>query len=165
MLDIFHPVRDDFIARVKKESDGKVQGKNDGIVRRAQPKDAPAIHEVMKRAFKGLEGRGYPQRAIETAILSVEAIQGRIAQDGAHALVALTENPIAGTASGMGEHEGLHVCSVAVDPAYQGRGIACRLMEELENLARRSGCHKLFLQTAWSMTEAIMLYRNLGYQQ
>ncbi len=165
MLDIFHPAREDFIARVKKESDDKVQGKDDVIVQRAQTKDALAIHEVMKRAFKGLEGRGYSQTASETAILSPEAILARIAQDGAHVLVAMTENQIAGTAAGMEEHESLHVCSVAVDPAYQRRGIARRLMEQLEKSARQSRCHKIFLQTAWSMTEAIMLYRNLGYKQ
>ncbi len=165
MLDVFHPVREDFIAKVKEVPDKKLERKSDVIVRRAEPKDAPAIHEVMKRAFKGLEGRAYSQRAIEAAMLSVETIQARIAQDDTDVFVAITDNQIVGTASGIEEYESLRVCSVAVDPAYQGRGIARRLMEELEKLARQSGCHKVFLQTAWSMTEAIMLYRNLGYQQ
>lgn len=165
MLDIFHPVREDFIAKVKRVPEEPVQGTIDITVRRAEPRDAPAIHEVMKRAFEGLEGRGYSQMAIETAILSAEAIRPRIAQQGAHVLVAEIEDQFVGTASGMEEYESLHVCSIAVAPEYQRHGIARRLMEELEKLARRSGCHKLFLQTAWSMTEAIMLYRNLGYQQ
>ena len=54
---------------------------------------------------------------------------------------------------------------MAVDPASQRRGIAHSLMNRLEEIARRKNCYKLFLQTAWSMTEAITLYRKLGYEQ
>jgi ribosomal protein S18 acetylase RimI-like enzyme len=60
-----------------------------------------------------------------------------------------------GTATGIEEHESLHVCSVAVDPTFQGQGVARRLMERLEEIARERGCRKLFLQTAWVMTEAL----------
>jgi ribosomal protein S18 acetylase RimI-like enzyme len=59
----------------------------------------------------------------------------------------------------------LHVCSVAVDPAYQGRGFARDLMEELEKLALLLRHHQVSLPMAWSMTEAIALYRGLGYKQ
>jgi len=38
-------------------------------------------------------------------------------------------------------------------------------MERLEAIARSLGCHKLFLQTAWAMSEARALYESLGYQQ
>jgi quercetin dioxygenase-like cupin family protein/ribosomal protein S18 acetylase RimI-like enzyme len=165
MFDIFHPVREDFIAKVRTAPDQEAPEKSDVIIRRAQPEDASAIHKVLKRAFKGLEGRNYSQRAIETAILDPQSIEARMAQEGSHVLVALIEDQIAGTAGGIEEHESLQVSSLAVDPAYQGRGIACRLMEELENLARELRCHKLFLQTAWSMTEAIALYRSMGYKQ
>jgi quercetin dioxygenase-like cupin family protein/ribosomal protein S18 acetylase RimI-like enzyme len=165
MFDIFHPVREDFIARVKITPEEEAPKESAVAIRRAQPNDVPAIHEVLKRAFKGLQGRGYSQRAIETAILDSQAIEARMAQEGIHVFVAVIEDQIAGTASGMEEHESLHVCSMAVDPAYQGHGIARSLMEELESLARQLRCNKVFLQTAWSMTEAIALYRSLGYRQ
>jgi ribosomal protein S18 acetylase RimI-like enzyme len=80
-------------------------------------------------------------------------------------LVAQVGGQIVGTATGLEEHEALHVCSLAVYPGNQGRGVARRLMEALEEVARRRGCHKLWLQTAWAMTEAIALYGRLGYRQ
>lgn len=98
MLDVFHPVREDFIATVREASEEQVQAKNDVGVRQAQPSEAPAIHEVMERAFKGLQGRGYSQRAAEAAILSPDAIQARIARDDAHVFVAVSEGQIVGTA-------------------------------------------------------------------
>jgi len=165
MLDIFYPVRHDFIAKIERPPAKEDPPKTEVATRPAQAKDALAIHEVMERAFWGLRGRGYPERAIEEAILSPEAIQARIARGDTNVLVATVKDQIAGTVSGIEEQQSLHVCSMAVDPSHQGQGIAQRLMEELERLARHSGCQKLFLQTAWAMTEAIALYWRLGYHQ
>lgn len=95
----------------------------------------------------------------------VDPVQVRLTQKDAHVLVADVKNRVVATANGIEEHESLHICSLAVDPHYQGWGIAYYLMKELEKLACQLGCHKLFLQTAWSMTEAIELYKSLGYVQ
>jgi ribosomal protein S18 acetylase RimI-like enzyme len=126
-------------------------------IRRADQSDAEAIHRVIEAAFRGLEGRGYSSVAIEAAIITPQEIAERLAEGG-YVLVAEMEGQIIGTATGLEEHQSLHVCSVAVHPDYQGRGVARRLMERLEAIARSLGCHKLFLQTAWAMTEAIGLY-------
>jgi len=134
------------------------------IVRRARPGEAEAIHRVLAAAFRGLQGRGYSRRALEAAIVPAEEIRRRMAQGG-HVLVAEAGGQITGTATGLEEHQALHVCSVAVHPEWQGRGIGRQLMEVLEDIARRRGCYKLWLQTAWAMTEAIALYKRLGYQQ
>lgn len=134
------------------------------IVREARPDEAEAIQQVLAAAFRGLQGRGYRHQALEAAIISPEEISQRIIQGG-HVLVAEAGGQIVGTAAGLEEHEALHVCSVAVHPNWQGRGIARRLMEALEDIARQRGCHKLWLQTAWAMTEAIALYERLGYRQ
>ena len=133
-------------------------------IRKARSGEAAAIHRVLNAAFRGLRGRGYNHRALEAAIIPPGAIGQRIAQ-GDHVLVAETEKRIVGTATGLEEHEALHVCSVAVLPDWQGYGIARRLMEALEDIARQRRCHKLWLQTAWAMTEAIALYERLGYQR
>jgi len=133
-------------------------------IREARPADAKAIHDVLASAFLDMRGRGYPTRALETAVISPETIQERIRQGG-HVLVVETEGQVVGTASGLEEHETLHVCSVAVDPDWQERGIARKLMEALEAYAKQMGCRKLWLHTAWAMTEAIQLYERLGYQR
>jgi ribosomal protein S18 acetylase RimI-like enzyme len=133
-------------------------------IRSATDDDVGDIAAVFRGAFTSLKGRGYSDRALCAAMYSPQFIQERIGQ-GAHVLVAETDGRIVGTATGIEEHESLHVCSVAVDPAFSGQGIARRLMHELEKIAREKDCYKLFLQTAWSMTEAIALYRKLGYEQ
>lgn len=133
-------------------------------IRRARASETDAIHRVLTAAFRALQGRGYSHRALEVAIISPQEIGQRISQGG-HVLVAEAGKEVIGTATGLEEHEAMHVCSVAVHPGVQGRGVARRLMETLEDIARRRGCHKLWLQTAWAMTEAIALYERLGYRQ
>lgn len=132
------------------------------VVRKARLRDADRIHDVLKQAFKGLEGRRYPTQAIETAIVDVEEIKRRMRSEG-HVLLAELDNEIIGTVSGLEEHQSMHVCSLAVHPDYQNCGVARQLMECLETIARRRGCSKLFLCTAWAMKEAIWLYEKLGY--
>ena len=55
--------------------------------------------------------------------------------------------------------------SLAVDPAYQGKGIAGRLMERAEQAAREAGALYMRLEVAGKNTAAISLYRKLGYTQ
>ena len=133
-------------------------------IRLATADDARDISNILRGAFSLLRGRGYSERALLAAMVPPEFVRERIEQ-GAHVLVAETDGRIVGTATGIEEHESLHVCSVAVDPVFCGQGIARRLMHELEKIAREEDCYKIFLQTAWSMAEAIALYRKLGYEQ
>jgi len=115
--------------------------------RKAWPDEAEAIHRVLAAAFRGLRGRGYSHRALDAAVISPREISQRITQ-GDHVLVAEIGGQVVGTATGLEEHKALHVCSVAVQPAWQGRGIARTLMEALEDIAQLRGCHKLWFQTA-----------------
>ena len=140
------------------------EGMEEIIIRQASIEDSKVIHQVLAKAFRGLREREYKHRAIDAAISSAEEINERI-NKGGYVIVAEVCGEIAGTATGLVEHEALHVCSVAVDPDWQGRGIARVLMETMENIAQKQGCHKIWLQTAWVMTEAIALYTRMGYQQ
>jgi putative intracellular protease/amidase/ribosomal protein S18 acetylase RimI-like enzyme len=140
------------------------EGVEKTTVRRAGSDYAGSIHKVHNHAFRGLRGRDYEPRAIEAAVTSLDEINRRITR-GEHILVAESDGKIVGTATGLEEHETLHVCSVAVNPAWQERGIAQMLMEILEEIAQRQRCHKLWLQTAWVMTEATALYERMGFQQ
>lgn len=132
------------------------------VIRKARLRDADRIHEVLKQAFKGLEGRGYSTQAIEAAIVDVKEIRERM-RLGGHVLVAEVDNEIIGTVTGFEEHRSMRVCSLAVHPTHQNHGVARQLMKRLETIARKKGCYKLFLQTAWAMKEAIRLYESLGY--
>ncbi|MCB1854187.1 MAG: peptidase C39 family protein [Halieaceae bacterium] len=55
--------------------------------------------------------------------------------------------------------------SLAVDPAYRGRGVAADLIRQGERVARDTGSLYMRLEVAGNNSAAISLYRKLGYQQ
>ena len=57
------------------------------------------------------------------------------------------------------------VKSMYVAPAARGRGLGRRLLERLEGIAAAYGCRAVRLDTAFHMTAAIALYRDLGYRE
>jgi ribosomal protein S18 acetylase RimI-like enzyme len=54
---------------------------------------------------------------------------------------------------------------VWVAPSARGLGLATRLMAELERSARAHGADRLRLDTNAGLTEAIAMYRRLGYRE
>ena len=56
-----------------------------------------------------------------------------------------------------------HVMNVAVDPDYQRRGIATRLLERLFELTRDDQRRGYTLEVRVSNADAIGLYENLGF--
>ena len=57
----------------------------------------------------------------------------------------------------------LLVWSVAVDPASQGRGFGCQLLDFAEQEAHRLGFNDIRLYTNEKFTENIRLYQAIGY--
>ncbi len=57
-----------------------------------------------------------------------------------------------------------HVMNVAVDPDYQGRGIATRLLQRLFELTADDGRDGYTLEVRVSNTVAIQLYEKLGFE-
>lgn len=55
----------------------------------------------------------------------------------------------------------LRIQSVYVEPKYHGKGIGKRLMEELENEARRQKCAKVGIR---STLPAVAFYKAIGYK-
>ena len=52
-----------------------------------------------------------------------------------------------------------------IAPSARGLGIGRRLLQELEQLARRNGCRIIRLDTNESLREALQLYRSSGYRE
>ena len=58
-----------------------------------------------------------------------------------------------------------HVMNVAVDPDYQRRGIATRLLERLFELTATDGRRGYTLEVRVSNADAIRLYEKLGFER
>jgi GrpB-like predicted nucleotidyltransferase (UPF0157 family) len=52
-----------------------------------------------------------------------------------------------------------------LSPAHRGKGLARRLLTELEEIARRRGCRAVRLDTSDYLTGAVRLYRAAGYRE
>lgn len=57
------------------------------------------------------------------------------------------------------------VKNMYVTPPHRGKGLARALLAELEELAHRRGCRAVRLDTSNYLTEAIALYRSVGYRE
>ncbi len=57
----------------------------------------------------------------------------------------------------------VNVHDVAVDPAFRGQGIARRMLQEVEAIARERGCCKLTLEVLQGNATAIRLYESEGF--
>jgi N-acetylglutamate synthase-like GNAT family acetyltransferase len=103
---------------------------NQIAIRRATTDDSRAVHEIVLRALRETNARDYPASVINRLILTLPK---RVASnlDTWHAFVAIVDGRVVGTA-------GLScpsVKSVFVHPDYQRRGVATKLMGEVENAA------------------------------
>ncbi len=57
------------------------------------------------------------------------------------------------------------VKSMYLSPAHRGKGLARRLLGELEEIARRHGCRAVRLDSSDYLTGAVALYRAAGYRE
>lgn len=57
------------------------------------------------------------------------------------------------------------ILTIATDPAYQNRGLARRLLDQVIDALRREGAESLFLEVATDNVNAIKLYEGSGFQR
>ncbi len=81
-------------------------------------------------------------------------------------LVARSDGALVGTVRSRWEGDTVHVCRLAVDPAFRRRGIARRLLAELESraLAGKPAPARFALFTAEVDRGAVALYEGCGYR-
>lgn len=85
----------------------------------------------------------------------------------AYFIATLNDHVIGGV--GVGEFDGFHHCA-EIQKLYlcdeaKGKGIGIKLMETVEQCARKLGYETLYLETHTNLKAAIGLYEKLGYKQ
>ena len=78
-------------------------------------------------------------------------------------LVAYDGSAAAGCGGWRAHGSDAEIKRMYVTPAARGRGLARRLLAELERTARAAGHHRVILETGSQQPEAVTLYRSAGY--
>jgi ribosomal protein S18 acetylase RimI-like enzyme len=123
-----------------------------GRIRRIGPPDLPEAVRVDTRAFAPLWRNGLPSltTAMSQAIVATGAeIDGRLV-----AYQLTTASPF-----------GAHLARLAVDPDYQGRGLATALVTDLIQQLARRGFDSVTLNTQSDNLRSQELYRRLGFRE
>lgn len=130
-------------------------------IRRATVEDASAVTFVLRQAFAEYEPlytrQGYAATTPERAAILMRMQEGPL-------WVALHEKQIVGTASAVHKQTGLYVRGMGVLPAARGLGVGLRLLEQVEAVAVKNGCARLFLSTTPFLNRAIRLYEGFGFR-
>ena len=113
------------------------------VIRRATAADAEVVRKIVLLALRETNARDYPSSVIERLVLT---LPDRVASNLETwcAFVAIVSGRVVGT----GSLNGQTVSSVYVHPDYQGRGIATKLMDAVEDTAKAQSQATLSVQSS-----------------
>jgi N-acetylglutamate synthase-like GNAT family acetyltransferase len=129
-------------------------------VRLAVRDDALAISQVIAEAF-GRMREHYTPEAFEVVASTPDETLSRF--DEGPQWVATLDGRIVGTVSVTVEDGDLYVRSMAVAPQVQGRGVAHKLLEAIDEYAAGTQLDRIFLYTTYFTPGAKELYEKHGY--
>ena len=128
---------------------------------RAEPTAEVTLVPMRRRHLRSvlrIEAMAYPRPWSASLFMSELALRGTRAYH-----VAKVGAVVVGYCGLMLGTEDGHVTTIAVDPAWQRRGIASRLMLNMARLARERGARNLTLEVRVGNTGAQALYHRFGY--
>jgi ribosomal protein S18 acetylase RimI-like enzyme len=127
-------------------------------IRQAEPEDQEALVHCVQAAYsKSIERIGKKPAPL------LADYQALIAQ-GIVSVLA-DEEGIRGVLVMMPQGRGMFVENVAIDPRFQGQGLGRTLMAFVEQQARKEQLDEIRLYTNELMTENLLFYRQLGFEE
>lgn len=129
-------------------------------IRRATTVDAAAIARCYRQAYATATELGYRTRLTD---VSRETVATWLAADGI-TLVAVDDQNVIGTVRLVDDEPVPTVERLAVVPERQGEGIATRLLDRVEALARARGDERLRLTTFEDHPFLLAWYDSRGYE-
>jgi ribosomal protein S18 acetylase RimI-like enzyme len=131
------------------------------VVRKAEAHEAATVTAVIHAAFEPYRGRLVPDSSAHAE--TVETVRGKMASGGA----VLAERDGRMLAAVLFEPEGdaLYIGRLAVLPEARRNGLAQRLVEAVEAIARERGVARLTLGVRLSLEDNIRLFTRLGFRE
>ncbi len=83
---------------------------------------------------------------------------------GYPAWVLMAEDVLVGFSILMFAAGEAHLLNIAIQPTWQGQGLAKRLVRAMMDFSQQKGCTRIYLEVRPSNTRAIKLYEHLGFQ-
>ena len=131
-------------------------------IRRFLPGDEAALARIMRSAIEQIGPRGYSQAQVDAWPASSDPGKRLQKRAGRGDVVVLALEPMGEpVAYSLIEPDG-HVDHLYCDPAHAGRGIAGRLLDEVECVARELGQNRLFTEAS---ELARPVFERAGYAQ
>jgi GNAT superfamily N-acetyltransferase len=133
-------------------------------IRKASAGDSAGILDCLAAAFAPYRD-AYTAGAYQDTVLSPDTIGERLSS--AAVLVAIDDaGQVVGTVgyTVIGGVEG-HLRGMAVRPGWQGRGVAHRLLESVEEETRRLSCARVSLGTTRVLERAMRFYEEHGFRR
>ena len=121
------------------------------LIRKAKAEDLKRVYDIERLSFKS----PYPLGVLHTYL----------GLKNSKFLVAEIDSEIVGYIIGVLRRRIIgHIISVAVHPTFRRRGIATKLVEEVERLLKLSGAIVFRLEVRVSNEPARIMYEKLGYK-
>ena len=127
-------------------------------IRQAEPEDQEALVICVQAAYSKHIKRIGKKPAPLLADYRVPIAQGIVS-------VLADEEGIRGVLVMMPQGRGMFVENVAIDPRFQGQGLGRTLMSFVEQQARKEQLDEIRLYTNELMTENLLFYRQLGFEE
>ena len=131
-------------------------------IRLAASSDASAVANLILQSF--LEYRSsYTDEAFAATCPSSIEVENRMSEGPIW--MAIEDETVVGTVSGVPVGNALLVRSLAVLPSERGHGTGELLLDHVENYAYENGYTRLVLSTTPFLTPAIRLYEQFGFRR
>lgn len=129
------------------------------LVKSAKVVDAPIIHDLMNKAFMEYKNVIPPSSALEETVQSVsDALE-----KGESAFIVYEEKDPVGMVRFQLTDHGLYFYRLSVIPEQQGKGIAKRILNYLEDYASKINVSTIYCKVRMAVPKNIQLYSSVGY--
>ena len=129
-------------------------------LRRAVPTDAETVSRLLAESFAELRAE-YTAAAFAATVIGPEEAAHRMTEGPVW--ICFLDGEAVATGSVVVRGDGLYVRGMAVVPRARGRRVGWRLLEVMEEFARRRRLARMYLSTTPFLDRAIRLYERCGF--